>query len=357
MRCLIMRCAARAAAAIIVATASWAAADPLTITTDPNPAQAGIAVSFRIVPTVFESGDSVMFSFGDGGAGTIEFSTACLLFGGCDEIQHTYAGTGVFSVTATGTAGGKAVSGSVQVTVTAGPGDQDLFVGTGARLIGYNNVNWRTDLEVQNPGDTRATYLIALLVRDQDNSTPAFQAKFSLDPGKSARYPDLLMTVFGVSKGAAAIRVTPINGQILVNSRTYNQLPSGTFGQFVPAIPRAQAISFGQTGRLIGLAHDPSLAAGFRTNLGFVNLSPAPIQVEADFYLGDGTNLGRKTYDLLAFEFIQIDKAFEQVTSSPVDDGYIVVRTTTGGATFLAYASVTDNITGDPTYVPAIIPQ
>jgi hypothetical protein len=31
------------------------------------------------------------------------------------------------------------------------------------------------------------------------------------------------------------------------------------------------------------------------------------------------------------------------------------VKTTTGGAKFLAYASVIDNITGDPTYVPAII--
>ena len=353
----IMQCLGRTAAVVIVAAGSWAAADPLTITPEVNPAPAGVAVSFRIVPVVIDKGDSVAFAFGDGGTGTIEFSTGCSLLGGCDEIQHAYAGAGVYSVTATGTASGKTVAGNVQMTITAGSGDQELFVGTGAHLVGFNNVNWRTDLEVQNPGVTRARYLISLLLRDQDNSTPAFQAQFSLDPGRSVRYPDLLMTVFGIAKGAAAIRVTPIDGTILVNSRTYNQLPSGTFGQFVPAIQRAQAIGFGQNGRLIGLAHDPSLASGFRTNIGFVNLSPAPIQVEADFYLGDGTYLGRKGYDLLSFEFIQIDKAFEQVTASRVDDGYIVVRTTTAGARFLAYASVTDNITGDPTYVPAIVPQ
>jgi hypothetical protein len=306
---------------------------------------------------VTATGDSVVFSFGDGGTGTIQFSTGCLLFGGCNEINHAYAGAGVFTVTAAGTAGGQSVTGSVQVTITAGTGDNELFIGTGAHLVGFNNVNWRTDLEVQNPGNTRARYLIALLVRNQDNSNPPFQAQFSLDPRKSVRYPDLLMTVFGISQGAAAVRVTPIDGQILVNSRTYNQLPTGTYGQFVPAIPRAQAIAWGQDARLIGLAHDPSLASGFRTNIGFVNLSPSQIRVEADFYLGDGTYLGRKGYDLLPFEFIQIDKAFEQVTSAPVDDGYVVVRTTTGGARFLAYASVTDNATGDPTYVPTIVPQ
>ncbi len=353
----IPRLLARTAAVAFVTFASWSAADPLTITPDVNPVPAGVGITFRIVPEVTGSGDSVAFSFGDGGTGTIVFSSACLLFGGCDEIQHAYAGAGVFTVTATGIAGGKAVTGSVQVTITAGTGDQELFVGTGAHLVGFKDVNWRTDLEVQNPSSKRVRYMISLLVRDQDNSHPGFEAQFTLDPGKSARYPDLLMTLFGISKGAAAVRVTPIDGPILVNSRTYNQLPSGTYGQFVPAIPRAQAIGWGQDARLIGLAHDPSLAAGFRTNIGFVNVSPAPIRVEADFYLGDGTYLGRKGYDLLSFEFIQIDKAFEQVTSARVDDGYVVVRTTTAGARFLAYASVTDNVTGDPTYVPTIVPQ
>ena len=357
MTCAFSRFASRAVSAAAVTLATSVAAAPLTITPDVNPAPAGVAISFRFAPKVAATGDSVVFSFGDGASGTIEFNTGCLLFGGCDEIKHAYAGAGVFTVAATGTVGGQAVTGSVQVTITAGAGDKELFVGTGAHLVGFNNVNWRTDLEVQNPGDTRARYLIALLLRDVDNSNPGFEAQFSLDPGKSARYPDLLMTVFGISKGAAAVRVTPIDGQILVNSRTYNQLPTGTYGQFVPAIPRGQAIGWGQDARLIGLAHDPSLASGFRTNIGFVNLSPAPIRVEGDFYLGNGTYLGRKAYDLLPFEFIQIDKAFEQVTPALVDDGYVVVRTTTAGAKFLAYASVTDNVTGDPTYVPAIVPQ
>ncbi len=343
------------AAASMLVPAAAGAAGPLTVAAAPNPAQAGAVVTFTITPWVTASGDSVTFDFGDGTGGTIVYSTACTLFGGCDSIQHAYAGAGTFTVAAAGTAGGNAVAGSVQVTVTGGPADADLFVGTGAHKIGFKNVNWRTDLEVCNPGPGRATYAIALLLRDTDNSKPTYRAQFTLDPGRTVRYPDILATVFGLSEGAAAVRVTPVSGSVLVNSRTYNQLPAGTYGQYVPALARPQAIGWGQNARLIALAHDPSLAAGYRTNLGLVNLSPAPITVQADFYLASGAFIGTLEYDLLPFEFVQTDRAFERVTAAKVDDGYVALKTKTGGAKFLAYASVIDNITGDPTYVPAII--
>jgi len=343
------------AAALVPFVPPSHAANTLTITPSVNPVIAGVALTLEISPKVTVTGDSVAFDFGDGTTGLIDFSMACTLFGGCSSITHTYAGAGAFLVTATGTAGGSAVSGSVQITVKASTVDAELFVGTAAHKVGFKNVNWRTDVEVQNPGAVRATYVVALLMRDADNSNPAFRAQFTLDPGRTVRYPDIMATAFGLTDAAAAVRVTPVAGTVLVNSRTYNQLPSGTFGQFVPALPRSAAINWGQTARLIGLSHDPSLAAGYRTNIGLVNLSPAPITVEVDFYLATGAFLGTQTCDLLAFEFLQTDKAFEKVTPDRVDDGYVSVKTSTGGARFLAYASVIDNITGDPTYVPAII--
>jgi hypothetical protein len=342
------------AGAIALAIAGEAAPATLTVTSDVNPAPAGLSVTFFIQPKVRVQGDTVTFAFGDGGTGTIEYSVGCSILGGCDSIQHAYAGPGVFTVNATGTIGGENVSGTLQITVTASTADQDIYLPTGAHLTGYNDVNWRTDLEVNNPGATRAAYVITLLVRNQANTSPAFSSTFFLDPGHCARYADLLYATFGFS-GAAAVRITPVSGALVVTSRTYNQLPSGTYGQSVPAIPRGQAIGFDQDAYLIGLSHDPTLAAGYRTNLGFVNASPAGIHVEADFHLANGLTLGRQEYDLLPFEFHQFDKAFEQVTGSVVDDGYVVVRTTTAGAKFFAYAVVTDNVTGDPTYVSAAI--
>jgi hypothetical protein len=340
----------------VMLAAVAASADPLTITASPNPAPAGVTVTFTFTPRVNYQDDSVTFDFGDGGTATVAFAVGCTLFGGCGSVAHSYAGAGVFIATANGTIGGQPVSGNLQIVITASTSDSDLYLPTGAHLTGFNDVNWRTDIEIQNPGPTRASYLVSLLVRNVDNSTPAFQSTFALDPNRSARYNDILYDTFGFS-GAAAIRITPILGQIIVTSRTYNQLPSGTYSQSVPAIPRSQAIGFSQDAFLIGLSHDPTLAAGYRTNLGFVNASPATIHVEAEFYLANGSMLGTTGYDLSPFEFFQKDKAFEEVTSDRVDDGYIVVRTTTAGAKFFAYAVVTDNITGDPTYVTAVVPQ
>lgn len=342
--------------AIVIATAASVAADTLTITPDMNPAPAGVTITFVIAPAVSEQGDTVTLDFGDGNSGKLDYTVGCSVLGGCNSITHPYAGAGIFNVHGTGTISGASVSGSAQITITSSTAEQELFVPTGAHLKGFNNVNWRTDLEVHNPGTKQVTYQLALLLRDQDNGTPIYKTAFTLDPGVSARYNDLLFTVFGFS-GAAALRITPVIGSFIVTSRTYNQLPSGTFGQSVPVIPRAEAIGFSQRARLIGVSHDPTLASGYRTNLGFVNASPASIHVEAEFWLASGGFLGRTSYDLAPLGFRQIDKAFEQVTRDRVDDGYIVVRTTTAGAKFFAYAVVTDNLTGDPTYVDAVIPE
>ena len=345
-----------AGSAVVIAVAASAAADALTITPDPNPAPAGMVVTFTIDAKVRSDADSVTFDFGDGGTGKIEYTTGCAILGGCSTITHSYAGPGVFTVAASGTIGGQAVSGTAEITITSSTADTELYIPTGGHLTGFKNVNWRTDLEIHNPSPHRVSYIIALLLRNQDNNLPALKGTFFLDPRRSVRYNDLLYATFGFS-GAAAVRLTPIEGPIVVTSRTYNQLPTGTYGQSVPTIPRAQAIAFGHDARLIALSHDPTLAAGYRTNLGFVNASPAEIRVEAEFYLSSGVPLGEKTYDLMPFEFRQIDRAFEQVTADPVDDGYIVVRTTTAGAKFFAYAVVVDNLTGDPTYVDAAIPE
>jgi len=337
--------------------ATFASAATVTVTVDLNPAPAGIPVTFRIDPGVRTAGESATFDFGDGGTGKIEYNVGCtILPNGCNSIQHAYAGAGVFTVNVTGSLGGQNVTGTLQLAVTSSTADQEIYVPTGAHLTGFNKVNWRTDLEVHNAGTRQATYAMALLLRDHDNRNPAFKSTFTLNPGLSARYNDILFGTFGFS-GAAAIRITPVDGTILITSRTYNQLPEGTYGQSVPAIPRAVAIGFSQDARLIGVSHDPSLASGYRTNLGFLNASPAGIHVEAEFHQANGVLLGETSYDLAPFEFFQKDKAFEEVTSGVVNDGYIIVRTTTAGAKFFAYAVVTDNITGDPTYVDALIPQ
>lgn len=224
---------------------------------------------------------------------------------------------------------------------------------TSAHAPGSAGTSWRTDLEVHNPGGTQASYTIALLKHGTDNSSPVAQS-FSLAPGRSVRYPDVVFERFAFT-GKAALRVTVTAGSVMVTSRTYNDLgAAGAFGQLVPALTDSQAIAFGEDGRLIQLSHQPvTSAGGFRTNLGVVNATGSTIALSIALYRADRTPLGTVPITLRPYDYQQVDKIFERVTTTAVADGFAIVRTSTPGGRFFAFASVIDNRTSDPICIPA----
>lgn len=337
----------------LLTPSSTVSAAELTITADKNPATAGEQVTFTFSPKVLAAGDTVTFHFGDETQTEVKYDVGCGMLGGCGKVKHSYAGAGNFTVRASGTISEETVSGTFAMTVTEQPSEHYLFVPTAAHLPGYQGTQWRTDLEIHNYTLDQATYEVALLVRNQSNPEPR-KVRFTLSSRRTVRYTDALMSLFSFN-GAAALEIVPVSGAVMVVSRTYNQAASGTYGQYVPAIPRSEAIPFGKQGRLIMLSHDPTLKTGYRTNLGLVSASPAEIAVDVLFHDGNGNLIGGRTYVLAAFEYRQIDRAFEEVTPSAIADGYISVEAATAGARFFAYASVVDNVTGDPIFIPAKI--
>jgi len=226
-----------------------------------------------------------------------------------------------------------------------------LTIPAAAAVAGAAGTNWRTDLEVHNPGSVQSSYTVALLPSGQPNPDP-LEETFSLAPGLCARYPDILADVFGFT-GTAALRMTPSPGEVMVTSRTYNLTPDGTYGQFIAGVAAGRSILAGDEVRLVGLTQDPS----YRTNIGFASASAFPIQVELSLYDGDGTLLGVLTTELAANGYWQVNNAFNQVGADALGDGYAVVRTDTLGAAFFAYASRIDNRSGDPVYVPGLGPD
>lgn len=239
----------------------------------------------------------------------------------------------------------------------------EIWIPAAAHASGMNGASWRTDLEVHNPGATAATYAIHLLPRDRDNTTPADQRTFSLDPQKAVRYVDVLDSVFHFT-GAAALRIVPSAGTVLATSRTYNLvgvndvgLPVGaSFGQFVPGLPESEAISSSEEGRLIQLTQrEAASGADFRTNVGIVNTTNATVDVRLDFYRADGSYLGTKDGDATRLPprgFRQLSEAFS--SWGVVADGIVVARPVTAGGRIFAFATVIDNhVSGDPVCVLA----
>lgn len=242
----------------------------------------------------------------------------------------------------------------VQVLVKP-PTGQILYVMAAAHLSGVAGTNWRTDMEVHNPTAAAATFRIELLRRDMEELSPQSITR-TLAGGQSERFADVLSLLFSYS-GAATLRITPTVGRVMVTSRTYNDQPEGTFGQFIPAAALVEAIPFGQPARLVQLTQSASSNQGFRTNVGFVNTTDRTITLDGRMFAAAGTLLGTQTWQLRAYESRQIDRVFTKVTSAEVADGFIVINPRTVGGAFLAYASVIDNRSGDPVFVPARVPE
>ena len=224
-----------------------------------------------------------------------------------------------------------------------------LFIPASAHVSGALGTNWRTDLEIFNPGQLQTSVTVALLKAGVSNHSPQTMT-YTLDPGESRRFEDALMSIFGFD-GAAAMRVVNNSGMAAVTSRTYNLTAGGTFGQFVGGVISHTAIQTGQEGRIIQLTHNRSTTSGFRTNIGFVNATGSQITVLVALYRANGSYLGTKEYPLNSYEFRQVDKIFQKVTSGDVNDGYAVLSSSTAGGAFFAYGVVIDNRTSDPVYI------
>jgi len=244
-------------------------------------------------------------------------------------------------------------------SAAASAGDA-LFISATAHQAGAAGTNWRSDLEIHNLGDELGVFELLLIEHGADNSDPD-SIELSLASGQSLRLGDVLDAEFGLD-GAAALVLIPSSGRIVAASRTYNLLGSGndlglpsgaTFGQYIPALPIGNAIRSGEEGRIIQLSHSNAVDGGARANIGLLNATGAELRVRIELFTGGGDRLGVVNRTLEPFEYEQINRIYERVTGDDVDDGYAVLGTTTPGGAFFAYASVVDNLTGDPVAILA----
>lgn len=236
------------------------------------------------------------------------------------------------------------------LAVASGVSAQVAYVPAAANVEGLAGTQWHTDLQVKAGGGDGATFTVELLPEGEDNSDP-LSAEFAVAAGQSMRLRDLVADVFDFT-GSAALRVAATSGRILVTSRTFNDDPAGSYGQYVPAFDEDDAASSGTIVSILQLSRSPTSTSGFRTNIGFVNVSGNLITMVVDLFDADGILLGTLERRLKPYSYRQLNDVFAAVAATDVADGYAQVKTTTGGGRFIAYASVVDNLSGDAVLVP-----
>lgn len=233
----------------------------------------------------------------------------------------------------------------------SGAMDDFYFVPAAARAPGANESFFLTDVTVQNGSDSEAAFQYLWLPRDEDNSTPAASDTFTLAPGEAIVHSDVLGAAFAVDDDTAAVGALAVlaNSEGLkVFSRTYTRAEAGTYGQALPGVAQADLIPADTRRRILFFTENDD----FRSNIGLLNGTGAPLTVMWERFAADGTLLEAASADLAPWANTQINRVF--MAEAPVLGGYIDVWTETEGGAFLAYGSVLDNSTSDPT---TVLPQ
>ena len=252
-----------------------------------------------------------------------------------------------------------ALSGDGATAIIGGPGDSSglgaawvftrgtsSWVPVVAHTDGKNGSQWRSDVGLLNPGTGTA------------NVTLTFHGPDGLVTNTTyvpAGAQSVLVDVLGQlsASGQGALEVSS-DRSLKVTSRTYHQASTdaacdanGTKGQSYPLLAAGEGLSQGQAAWLPHLAEN----AVYRTNIGLVNVGAVEATAKLELYDGAGSLLASYDVTLPPGQWSQKTKPFASMAGqTALDHGYARVAVTSG-AGVVAFASVIDNLTNDPTTI------
>jgi hypothetical protein len=224
----------------------------------------------------------------------------------------------------------------------------ETMVPAAANAPGDEGTTWVSDVTITNPGDGEAAVTLLLHRHGSDNSDPA-STSVVVDAGTSLELGNALASGFDF-EGTAALRLVA-DRPVVVMSRTVNSARSGAFGQLIPGLSPKRAIGEHVIGHLLLIEESDA----FRTNVGVASWTAAPAEVEVRFFDGGGRTIGTVPASLPPYGFVQLNRVLRNLTAETVIGARAEVEVLTAGGRVLAYASVVDNRTGDPTFIEAAV--
>jgi PKD repeat protein len=340
----------------------------LTVTVYPDVRP--VTADFIWSPTPVTTGATITFtaaqgsSYGDPTAFTWTFDDSTSPLNGT-SVTHSFACSGPHTVTLTAQRGGYTATVSKSVTVTGTQcGPLAVQAVDAAKVAGLNGTNWKSDVRVFNPSAQAMSVWIAALPINLDNSQTFSVGAFTLNPHAALVLNDIL-TVFaqfgGPQYSKAALRVTYQNAAgiaPIVTNRTYTPSPTGgSYGQYAPGVP----VYVGTTPSTLWITglRNNGTDVGYRTNYSIANLrgdAGGVPNVNVTLYDATGTAVaGTKTFPALQpFGYLQ-DSVKNLFGAATLTVGTFALKVDVPqGSDVQVYASVVDNLTGDPVLIPGV---
>jgi hypothetical protein len=202
---------------------------------------------------------------------------------------------------------------------------------------------WRSDIVISAFGASGGPFDLTYI----DSSSGERITKHGVvSPHQAVRIEDAAGTYFGRPGGFGTVRAD-LSENLVATSRTFNTSSTGTYGQFIPFARIDQGfVPLTPAGPAREMLHIER-SSTFRTNAGAINAGAIDAVVRFTLFDAAGHSLDvidRTIHPLQAIQF-PID--------ATVADGRIEAQLLSGDAGAIAWASVIDNATGDPIFVPA----
>jgi hypothetical protein len=230
-----------------------------------------------------------------------------------------------------------------------------------ANAAGGFGTRWMTQFSIFNP--QLDWPLVVSITYVPTGGGQGIEELIELPPNTSAYSDNLLGELFEVSgTGSLLVATFPednpsvpddtISRAFLVTSNTYNNAPSGTFGQTIPGVWTG-LLDYDSDG-ISAVAHGVRniSSQGWRTNIGAVNLGRCSVTVRVTVYDADGNRiLNESPFLVPPLGHIQ-DRLEVEVESGTieffVDDP--CSNSDANYAVVFPYTSTIDQLSGDPTY-------
>jgi uncharacterized repeat protein (TIGR01451 family) len=206
---------------------------------------------------------------------------------------------------------------------------------------------WKTDVRIFNGG---ASAQQATIEYFPQGSTTPMSANISIEANEVKALDGILQSLFGITNSGGAVHLTTAgDAPLVMTGRTYNQTSNGTVGQFINAVTPAEGAT--QNSKALEISQLEE-SVRYRTNIGIAEISGAPATVQVSVTIPDSKVTARVEIPLQANEFRQF-AVFSQLGLANAYNARVSVKVTGGSGIVTAYGSVIDQITQDPTYVPA----
>jgi hypothetical protein len=213
--------------------------------------------------------------------------------------------------------------------------------------------NFHSDIRIYNGSKTQQAQVTATFYPQGANTTPIPFGPFSIEPGGVRAFDDVVVDKFNANgQGGSIVLTTNTASSLVATGRTYTiDAQGGTFGQFIPGVSPSQGVGVGERPLQILQLEE---STNFRSNLGLVELSGNSAHVRITAYVPDSKTSASTELDLAPNEFRQLGRVLTGFNlGSNVYNARISVEVTSGSGRVASYASVIDNASTDPSYVPA----